>query len=643
MRYSFLRTLLLALLSLSKVSFSQDCSDQNQDSVTIVVDQSGQGQFTTVQQAIDSVPAENNIWTRIIVKPGTYKEKVVVPADKPCIVLEGNSASDTMIEWGDGGDVNKSATFTLYADNFKARNIGFKNTYNEMTQRGDLSSIKQAPAFQITTDKVSFYKCAFISVQDTLTDFRGRHYFESCYIEGAVDFIWGGGQSIYQGCEINATTDILNGLAGFITAQGRNSTTDASAYVFSQCSVKGTGPFYLGRAYRQYSRVVFHESYLSSDVEPEGWDSWDYAGQEGTITYAENQCNGPGADMSKRVEWEKTLSSEELYSFLSTFLLALLSLSKVSYSQVCSDQNQDSVTIVVDQSGQGQFTTVQQAIDSVPAENNIWTRIIVKPGTYKEKVVVPGDKPCIVLEGNSASDTMIEWGDAGDVNKSATFTLYADNFKARNIGFKNTYNEMTQRGDFSSIKPAPAFQITSDKVSFHQCAFISVQDTLTDFRGRHYFRSCYIEGAVDFIWGGGQSIYKGCKINATTDILAGSAGYITAQGRNSATDASGYIFHRCSVRGTGPVYLGRAYRQYSRVVFHQSYLSTDVVPEGWDSWRYAGQEGTITFAENKCNGPGADMSTRVKWQKTLSSEEVDRLIDAKTFINQDGWLQKQPF
>ncbi|KAF8018315.1 hypothetical protein BT93_H3264 [Corymbia citriodora subsp. variegata] len=330
-------------------------------------------------------------------------------------------------------------------------------------------------------------------------------------------------------------------------------------------------------------------------------------------------------------------------SFLSTLLLALLSLSKSSFSQVCEDQTQDSKTIVVDQSGQGQFTTVQQAIDSVPAENSIWTHILVKPGIYKEKVMIPGNKPCIVLVGNSASDTVIEWGDGGIVNQSATFTLYAENFKARNILFKNTYNEMTQRGDGSSIKPASAFQITTDKVSFYQCGFISVQDTLTDFQGRHYFDSCYIEGAVDFIWGNGQSIYKGCKINATTDILGGSPGYITAQGRDSATDNGGYIFDQCSVVGNGPIYLGRAYRQYSRVVFNKADLSNVVVPEGWDPWKYAGQEGTITYAENQCTGPGVDMSKRVEWEKTLSDEELRQLTDANIFINQDGWLQKQPF
>ncbi|XP_048134239.1 probable pectinesterase 55 [Rhodamnia argentea] len=126
MQSPFFTALVLALWSLSKVSFSQVCSSQNQDSATIVVDQSGHGQYTTVQRAIDSVPAKNSVWTRILVKPGNYKEKVAIPEDKPCIVLEGNSASNTMIEWADGGEVNESATFTLYAENFKARNIGFK-------------------------------------------------------------------------------------------------------------------------------------------------------------------------------------------------------------------------------------------------------------------------------------------------------------------------------------------------------------------------------------------------------------------------------------------------------------------------------------------------------------------------------------
>ncbi|KAI6692344.1 hypothetical protein NL676_020054 [Syzygium grande] len=312
------------------------------------------------------------------------------------------------------------------------------------------------------------------------------------------------------------------------------------------------------------------------------------------------------------------------YLPFSALLLALLSLPKFSFCQDCSNRGQDSTTIVVDWLGQGQFTTVQKAVNSIPAPNSVWTRILVRPGFYKEKVTIPLNKPCIVLEGNTERDTIIEWSSAGEVDQSATFTLYADNFKAKNIGFKNTYNELTRRGDLNSIKPAPAFQVTTDKVSFYSCAFISVQDTLTDYQGRHYFNSCYIEGAVDFIWGGGQSIYQDCRINASTAILGGLAGYITAQGRNGLKDPSGYIFDRCYVVGTGPVYLGRAYRPHARVVFHKT-------------------GGTITFVENQCIGPGADLSQRIKWEKTLSSKELQQLITVDTFINQDGWLEKQPF
>ena len=47
-----------------------------------------------------------------------------------------------------------------------------------------------APAILVDADKVSFYKCGFSSLQDTVTDDRGRHLYKNCFIQGAVDFIW---------------------------------------------------------------------------------------------------------------------------------------------------------------------------------------------------------------------------------------------------------------------------------------------------------------------------------------------------------------------------------------------------------------------------------------------------------------------
>ncbi|KAL5853805.1 hypothetical protein ACOSQ3_008923 [Xanthoceras sorbifolium] len=260
-----------------------------------------------------------------------------------------------------------------------------------------------------------------------------------------------------------------------------------------------------------------------------------------------------------------------------------------------------------------------------------------------EKVMIPREKPFIMLDGEGQATTLIQFNDFGNSITSSTFQLRAENFVARGITFKNTYNSVIpRRGDGSQITWAPAALIGADKAKFYQCSFMSLQDTLTDSIGRHYFESCYIEGAIDFIWGGGQSTYQGCTINATTAALHGITGFITAQARNSTADSGGFVFNSCNVVGTGPVYLGRAYRKYSRVVFYKSYMYNSIVPEGWSPWTFSGQEDTIVYTEADCTGPGSDMSKRVRWLKNLPPWELHLLIDVATFLNQGGWMEKQP-
>lgn len=55
-----------------------------------------------------------------------------------------------------------------------------------------------AVAAMIYGDKSSFYRCGFFGLQDTLWDGQGRHYYHLCTIQGAVDFIFGSAQSIFQ-------------------------------------------------------------------------------------------------------------------------------------------------------------------------------------------------------------------------------------------------------------------------------------------------------------------------------------------------------------------------------------------------------------------------------------------------------------
>jgi hypothetical protein len=57
---------------------------------------------------------------------------------------------------------------------------------------------QQATALYISGDMGAFYGCGFLGAQDTLYDHNGRHYFEQCYIQGSIDFIYGDGKSLYK-------------------------------------------------------------------------------------------------------------------------------------------------------------------------------------------------------------------------------------------------------------------------------------------------------------------------------------------------------------------------------------------------------------------------------------------------------------
>lgn len=71
-----------------------------------------------------------------------------------------------------------------------------QNSYN-IPLKGS-KNMSQALAVKISGDKSTFYRCGFIGVQDTVWDVQGRHYFKLCTIVGAIDFIFGNGQSIYE-------------------------------------------------------------------------------------------------------------------------------------------------------------------------------------------------------------------------------------------------------------------------------------------------------------------------------------------------------------------------------------------------------------------------------------------------------------
>ncbi|CAH8359537.1 unnamed protein product [Eruca vesicaria subsp. sativa] len=331
-----------------------------------------------------------------------------------------------------------------------------------------------------------------------------------------------------------------------------------------------------------------------------------------------------------------------LFIFIAFLLGSCTGLSTAT-DQTCGNKVVN--TIYVDQTGSGKYRTVQAAIDSVPEPNSQWIKIKVKRGVYVEKVRIPLTKPCMIVEGEGQGVTTITYNAHEATDVSSTFISYPSHIVVRNLTIMNTYNRLSSQSKPSwEIKPAVALAVYGDKSAFYNCDFLGLQDTLWDVQGKHHFKNCYIEGAIDFIFGSGQSIYEDCHINATAGALAPilNFGFITAQARWGPTDPSGFVILRGSVTGTMNVYLGRAYGPFSRVIFFQTNLASVVVPQGWSPWHYGGHEARFTYAEVECKGFGSYLDGRVPWINKLESTLAKEQFATYSFIDQDGWLSNIP-
>ncbi|KAL9234699.1 hypothetical protein vseg_009537 [Gypsophila vaccaria] len=268
--------------------------------------------------------------------------------------------------------------------------------------------------------------------------------------------------------------------------------------------------------------------------------------------------------------------------------------------------------ITVDKSGKGDFKKIQDAINDVPSNNVHPIFIRVEAGIYKEKITIPADKPLITLSGRNAETTVITWNDSGDIIKSATFTVLASDFVGRHLTIQNTYG---------SKGKAVALRVAGDKAEFKACRILSYQDTLLDETGRHFYSNCYIEGATDFICGNANSLFQKCHLHSTSE----KNGAITAQQRKTSQEKTGFYFVRCKITGVKSCTLGRPWGPYSRVVYAQSYLSSAVLPQGWDDWGKTSTHRTAFYGEYMCFGPGANRTKRVQWSHSLTDQEVSAL------------------
>ncbi|XP_061371155.1 probable pectinesterase 53 [Gastrolobium bilobum] len=291
--------------------------------------------------------------------------------------------------------------------------------------------------------------------------------------------------------------------------------------------------------------------------------------------------------------------------------------------------------------GKAGFSSIQEAIDSLPFINLVRAVIKVHAGVYTEKVNIPPLKSFITIQGAGADKTIVQWGDTAQTlgprgqplgtYGSATFAVNSPYFIAKNITFKNT-TPVPAPGAVG--KQAVALRISADTAIFLGCKFLGAQDTLYDHVGRHYYKDCYIEGSVDFIFGNALSLFEGCHVHA----IAQYVGALTAQGRSSLLEDTGFSFVHCKVTGSGALYLGRAWGPFSRVVFAYTYMDNIIIPKGWYNWGDPNREMTVFYGQYKCTGPGASFAGRVSWSRELTDEEAKPFISLN-YIDGSEWIK----
>jgi len=328
---------------------------------------------------------------------------------------------------------------------------------------------------------------------------------------------------------------------------------------------------------------------------------------------------------------------------------------------------------VVAKDGSGNYNTIQAAINAMPEGLNSPWLIFVKNGAYREQIIIPETKTFIHLIGQDKDRTIIhhrlnvggkpeEGQDSGktaywkysihnpesEVYKieGSVMLIKGNNFYSENISYINDWGVDTQRGP-----QALALKTQADCVAFNNCVFRSFQDTwMTSPRNdafRHYAKDCWIEGAVDYIYGGGDVLLENCTLY---NMRSGSV--IVAPSHKTAK--FGYVFRDCIVDGNkeaadGKAKLGRPWHHSPVAVYIHTNMRIPIAPEGWTNM------GTIPalFAEyDSCDAEGKilDLSKRkTEYQgrgdyppsgscrATITKEEADNYVYENIIPGNDGW------
>jgi pectinesterase len=183
----------------------------------------GGAAFASVQAAIDAAVAR--AWgsgqrerVRILLRPGTYEERVDIPSAAPPITLYGASpdAASSRIRFSldatRAGNTPASSIVRVRARGFQAKNLTIENSYNK--DSGDKANQSQAVALMLDdADEAHLENVRLLGFQDTLylaatnAARPARAFIHRSYVEGDMDFIFGEATAYFLATEVRSLGD----------------------------------------------------------------------------------------------------------------------------------------------------------------------------------------------------------------------------------------------------------------------------------------------------------------------------------------------------------------------------------------------------------------------------------------------------
>lgn len=336
---------------------------------------------------------------------------------------------------------------------------------------------------------------------------------------------------------------------------------------------------------------------------------------------------------------------------------------------------------VVDSKGNGDFTTIQAAIDAAPGEKTSPYKIFITNGSYNECIRITKNKTFIHLIGESRDGVKIQYAlnRAGSYNdeaqdgatddawkyssnnpnsavRKAGYTkdqncvvlVEATDFYAENVSIINLYGALSSRytGGLGKDGQAEALITRNDRISLYNCVLVSFQDT---WWCRHtaysenlaYLNNTLIEGRTDYIWGSGNVFIENSKFYNT-----GDGAYITASGE---TGTWGFVMKDCTVDGENGITafsFGRPYKPNTKTVWINTTLKMDIVAPHWTSWssipalygeyNTVDKNGAVISTEGKTVGSGDNQFT----SSVLTASEAANYTYEK-IVRANSWNPKE--